>query len=60
MPCDLFSCLMSDSFPVVEKTIVQLRDALERGEVTCVELVKSYLRRIQTYDIRASRSTQWW
>jgi len=41
---------MSDSFPVVEKTIVQLRDALERGEVTCVELVRSYLRRIQTYD----------
>ncbi|MFM7307582.1 MAG: hypothetical protein ACKO2Q_06355, partial [Actinomycetota bacterium] len=41
---------MSDSFPVVEKTIAQLRHALERGEVTCVELVKSYLRRIQTYD----------
>jgi len=41
---------MSGSFSVVEKTIVQLRNALECGEVTCVDLVKSYLRRIETYD----------
>ena len=52
--CDL-SCgdAVSNSkthFPVVEKTIAQLRSALEQGEVTSVELVQSYLHRINTYD----------
>lgn len=52
--CDL-SCgdAVSNSkthFPVVEKTIAQLRSALEQGEVTSVELVQSYLHRIDTYD----------
>ena len=41
---------MSAFFPVVEKTIAQLREALERGEVSCVQLVQSYLHRIETYD----------
>ncbi|WP_109211969.1 MULTISPECIES: amidase [Microbacterium] len=37
-------------FPVVEKTIAELRDALESGEVTAVELVDAYLARIDAYD----------
>ena len=41
---------MSKNFPVVEKTIAQLRSALNLGEVTSVELVRAYLKRIETYD----------
>jgi len=41
---------MSAFYPVVEKSIAQLRNALEHSEVTCVDLVKSYLHRIETYD----------
>ena len=41
---------MSNKFPVVEKSIAQLRSALEAGEVTSVELTKRYLERIETYD----------
>ena len=41
---------MSEFYPVVEKTIAELRAALELGEVTSVELVKSYLHRIDVYD----------
>ena len=41
---------MSSNFPVVEKTISELRSALEAGEVTSVELVQSYLKRIENYD----------
>ena len=41
---------MSDHFPVVDKSIAELRDALESGAVTCVELVRSYLHRIEVYD----------
>ena len=41
---------MTNRFPVVEKTIAQLREALDAGEVTAVELVKRYLERIETYD----------
>ncbi len=37
-------------FPVVEKTIAELRSALESGEVTSVELVDAYLARIDAYD----------
>jgi amidase len=37
-------------FPVVEKTIAQLRAALESGEVTSEQLVAEYLRRIETFD----------
>ncbi|MEN9603511.1 MAG: hypothetical protein RL545_200, partial [Actinomycetota bacterium] len=38
------------AFPVVEKTIAELRAALESGEVTSIELVQAYLKRIETYD----------
>jgi amidase len=41
---------VSKFFPVVEKTIAELRAALEAGEVTSVGLVESYLHRIATYD----------
>jgi amidase len=37
-------------FDVVEKSIAELRAALEAGEVTSVELVEAYLARIQAYD----------
>lgn len=38
------------TFDVVEATIAQLRDALESGRVTAVELVEAYLARIAAYD----------
>ena len=41
---------MSDYYPVVEKSIAQLRSALDAGEVTSVELVQSYLHRIAEFD----------
>ena len=41
---------MSNKFPVVEKSIAELRAALEAGEVTSVELTERYLERIATYD----------
>ena len=41
---------MTNRFPVVEKTIAELREALNAGEVTAVELVERYLERIETYD----------
>jgi amidase len=37
-------------FPVVEKSIADLRAALEAGAVTAVELVDAYLARIDAYD----------
>ena len=41
---------MTRHYPVVEKTIAELRQALEAGEVTAVELVDAYLARIDAYD----------
>ena len=38
------------TYPVVEKTIAELRAALESGETTSVALVQAYLRRIDAYD----------
>jgi amidase len=38
------------TYPVVEKTIAELRTALESGETTSVALVQAYLRRIDAYD----------
>lgn len=38
------------SFAVVEKSIAELRGALETGEVTSVELTQAYLDRIAAYD----------
>lgn len=37
-------------FPVVEKSIAELRAALDSGEVTAVELVEAYLARLAAYD----------
>lgn len=37
-------------FDVVEKSIAELRAALEAGAVTSVELVQAYLARIEAYD----------
>ncbi len=37
-------------FDVVEATIAGIHDALESGEITCRELVKSYILRISAYD----------
>ena len=42
------------TFDVVEATIADLRSALERGEVTAVELVGLYRSRITAYDIPSS------
>ena len=41
---------MSNQFPVVDKSIAELRAALESGEVTAVELTERYLQRIAYYD----------
>lgn len=41
---------MTRRFPVVEKTIAELRAALQSGAVTAVELVDAYLERIDAYD----------
>ncbi|MFM2384780.1 MAG: hypothetical protein RL166_654, partial [Actinomycetota bacterium] len=41
---------MPGKFRVVEKTIAELRAALEAGDVTSVQLVEAYLERIATYD----------
>ena len=41
---------MAFEFPVVEKTIAELRAALDSGVVTSVELVAGYLNRIGFYD----------
>ncbi|MCH8560179.1 amidase [Nesterenkonia sp. DZ6] len=38
------------AFDVVEATIAQLRDALDRGALTSEQLVKAYLDRIEAYD----------
>lgn len=41
---------MSTSYPVVEKSIAELRAALESGATTAVALVEAYLARIEAYD----------
>lgn len=41
---------MASAFPIVEKSIAELRSALDSGHVTSVELVASYLNRIGFYD----------
>ncbi|MDW4571879.1 amidase [Microbacterium sp. M3] len=41
---------MTPRYPVVEKTIAELRAALESGAVTAVELLDAYLARIDAYD----------
>lgn len=41
---------MTRHFPVVEKSIADLRAALDSGETTSVGLVEAYLARIEAYD----------
>ncbi len=41
---------MSSDFPVVEKSIAELRAALDAGAVSSVQLVAAYLNRIGLYD----------
>jgi len=41
---------MSSDFPVVEKSIAEIRAALDAGAVSSVELVAAYLNRIGFYD----------
>lgn len=38
------------SFDVVEASIADIQSALERGQVTSVEIVEAYLQRIEAYD----------
>ena len=40
----------SGSFNVIEATIGQIHSALDAGDITCRELVKTYILRISTYD----------
>ncbi|MBK5238776.1 MAG: amidase [Actinomycetales bacterium] len=41
---------MSTGFPVVEKSLVDLRTALDAGAITSVELVAEYLNRVAFFD----------
>ncbi len=43
-------------FDVVEKSIKELRTALDAGAVTSVELVEAYLARVQAYDLPGSET----
>jgi amidase len=48
---------MTRHYPVVEKTIAELREALESGTVTSVGLVDAYLARIDAYDAPGSATS---
>ncbi|MGX5769586.1 amidase [Microbacterium trichothecenolyticum] len=48
---------MTRHYPVVEKTIAELREALESGAVTSVGLVDAYLARIDGYDAPGSATS---
>ncbi|MBW9120386.1 amidase [Microbacterium trichothecenolyticum] len=48
---------MTRHYPVVEKTIAELREALESGAVTSVGLVDAYLARIDDYDAPGSATS---
>jgi hypothetical protein len=37
-------------FEPIEATISEIHSAIRSGEITCFELVKTYLKRIKTYD----------
>lgn len=41
---------MSPGFPILEKSLVELRTALDAGAITSVELVAQYLNRVAFYD----------
>lgn len=40
----------SDQFDYLELTINKVHQALKQGQISCVQLVKRYLKRIETYD----------
>jgi amidase len=44
-------------YPVVEKTIAELRTALENGEVTSVGLLEAYEARIDAYDVPGTETS---
>ena len=45
----------AERFDAFEKTIPELQDALERGDVTSVELVRQYFARIEAFDQRGPK-----
>ena len=45
----------AERFDAFEKTIPELQDAMERGDVTSVELVCQYLARIEAFDRRGPK-----
>lgn len=45
------------SFRFVEATIDDVHGAIESGEMTCVDIVEGYLRRIETYDQRTGMNS---
>ena len=58
MTMALFVLLLSaqaERFDAFEKTIPELQEAMERGDVTSVELVRQYLARIEAFDHRGPR-----
>ena len=47
--------VQAQRFDAFEKTIPELHDAMERGDVTSVELVRQYLARIEAFDRRGPK-----
>jgi len=45
----------AERFDAFEKTIPELQDAMERGDVTAVELVRQYVARIEAFDQRGPK-----
>ncbi len=45
----------AERFDAFEKTIPELQDAMERGDVTAVELVRQYVARIEAFDRRGPK-----
>ena len=51
----LLSCnTRKDNFKLEESTITQIHQAMKAGQLTCVQLVESYLKRIEAYDKSAN------
>src|SRR3989304_3729815 len=46
----LFALAAAPRYDAFEKTIPELQEAMERGEVTSRELVRQYLERIEAFD----------
>jgi len=39
-----------EKFDLIEATISEIHQAIRSGEITCLQLVNAYLKRIETYD----------